>query len=99
MFCHITGKHLILSNVRLHLTQPEELSVERLEDFMEEDVLWERQENGLSERQRHKKERHGEEEKKKRVTETAFLVTRTNQQTLALIMVGPTILTPILDFH
>ena len=53
---------------------------------MEEDILWERQENGLSERQR-----QGEEEEK-RVTETAFLVTRTNKQTLALVMVGLTIL-------
>ena len=83
--------HSIL-HIRLHLTQPEELSVERLEDFMEEDILWERQENGLSERQR-----QGEEEEK-RVTETAFLVTRTNKQTLALVMVGLTILRVIRNY-
>ena len=73
------------------------MSVERQKEFLGEDFLWERQrqeeegerqeeeerqgENGLSERQI-------EEEEKKKVTETAFLVTRTNQQALALIMVG-----------
>ena len=73
---------------RLHLAQPEELSVEREEDLIEEDFLWKRQrqgdpsleeENSLSERQ---------EVKDKRVTETAFLVTSTKQQSLALVMVG-----------
>ena len=73
---------------RLHLTQPEELSVDREEDLIEENFLWKRQrqgdtslegENSLSERQ---------EEKDKRVTETAFLVSRTNQQSLALVVVG-----------
>ena len=83
--------HSVL-HIRLHLNQSEELSVERLEDFMEEDILWERQENGLSERQR-----QGEEEEK-RVTETAFLVTRTNKQTLALVMVGLTILRVIRNY-
>lgn len=85
------GEQLILSYFRLHLTQPEDSSDERLEDFMEEDFLWERQEAGLSERQRQENERQ-EKEEEKRVTETAFLVTRTSQQTLALIMVGLTIL-------
>ena len=84
--------HSIL-RFRLHLTQSEELSVERLEDFMEEDILWERQENSLSERQR-----QGEEEEKRRVTETAFLVTRTSKQTLALVMVGLTILRVIRNY-
>ena len=85
------GSNTVLSHLlsfRLHLAQPEELSVEREEDLIEEDFLWKRQrqgdtsleeENSLSERQ---------EEKNKRVTETAFLVTRTNQQSLALVVVG-----------
>ena len=81
------------------------MSVERQEDFLGEDFLWERQrqeeegerqeENGLSERQieEEKIERQMEEkEEKRRVTETAFLVTRTNQQALALIMVGQIII-------
>ena len=80
------------------------MSVERQEDFLGEDFLWERQrqeeegerqeENGLSERQieEEKVERQIEEKEEKRVTETAFLVTRTNQQALALIMVGQIII-------
>ena len=64
---------------------------------MKEDFLWkrqrqrqrdtlvveeeERQDTGLNERQE-------EEEEMKGVTEPAFLVTRTNQQALALAMVG-----------
>ena len=76
---------------RLHLSQPEE----RLEDLMEEDLhWWHRQETGgSSERQRWEtSERQGEEDEKSRVTETAFLVTRSNQQTLALVLVRLTIL-------
>ena len=67
---------------RLHLSQPEE----RVEDLVEEDLhWWERQEAlGSSERQSWETERQGFENEK---TETAFLVTRTNQQTLALVLV------------
>ena len=69
---------------------------------MKEDFLWKRQRQGQrqgqgdtlvveEEEERHDTgltERQEEGEEKKRGTETAFLVTRTNQQALALALVG-----------
>jgi len=73
---------------RLHLAQPEELSVEKEEDLIEEDFLWKRQRQGYTSLEEENSLSERQEEKNKRVTETAFLVTRTNQQSLALVMVG-----------